>query len=119
MLNSMPGWWLNASGLFFVLGSITFLVMCLLLTLMAHLVIQLRKQVESLTQKVEGIADKVDRTAKTVEKTTEEVSIRVAGITGVVDQSANQAFGLIEKVVPYLLGVGLFWRLKAMITRRS
>jgi hypothetical protein len=115
----MPGWWLNSSGLFFVLGSITFFAMTFMLVVMTHLVLQLRKQIESLSQKVEGIADKVDRTAKTVEKTTEEVSIRVAGITGVVDQSANQAFGLIERVVPYLLGVGLFWRLKALISRRS
>ncbi len=118
MRNGMPDWWLNASGLFFVLGSIAFVAGVILIAYLIYAVMQLHRQVLLLTHKVEEISDSVKSTAKTIEKTTEEVGIRVSGITGVVDESASRAFGLIERVVPYLLGIGLFWRLKTLISRR-
>lgn len=118
MRESLPGWWLNASGMFFVLGSIAFVACVILLTFLIYAVMQLHRQVVTLTNKIDEIGNSVKSTARTIEKTTEEVGIRVSGITGVVDESASRAFGLIDRVVPYLLGIGLFWRLKTLISRR-
>lgn len=110
----MPAWWINASGVFFILGSLAMIAMILLAIVLIHLALELKSQLASLNAKVETLTEKANSVAGQVQALTSDVTTRGQGLVRVMDDRANVAFEIIEKAAPVLVAVGMFLRLKAL-----
>jgi hypothetical protein len=97
-----PDYWVTASGVFFVLGSLALIVGIALLVVLIKLVLDLITQMKALSNRVDAIGTKVDDVASKVQQTTTELSVRANGITGYIDSSAQDAFKWVDKLSPYL-----------------
>lgn len=104
-MTPLPEWWLTASGMFFVLGSVAMVVTVVLLAVLVYAVLELRKSVIVLSVKVDQITDKVNAIASTVQQVTSDVGTRATGITRMIDDAAGGAMDIVEKFAPLLVGV--------------
>lgn len=115
----MPEWWINASGLFFILGSVAVIASLVLCIILAHVVLELSAQVKKLTAKVEELTDRTKSIAENVDSLTKDVSMRATGIVKVVDDNAHKAFDVIEKAAPFVIVAGMALRLFGLVKRGS
>jgi hypothetical protein len=104
-MNTMPTWWLTASGMFFVLGSIAMLVSVVLLAILGYAALELRKGVQELSVKIDTITTKVDDIATNLKHVTTEVSTRTTGMVRMIDDAAGGAMTIVEKFAPVLVGI--------------
>ena len=122
---AMPDSWLQSSEQFFEYGQVFFLLgsaaMVLILALLVVVVVQiidLHKSVRRLTDRVQTLAERADETAKQVQDVVQSMTVRAKGITSMVDDSAHKALSLIDKAGPILLGLGIVFKLKALIDKK-
>lgn len=118
-MTNLPAWWINASGLFFILGCVALIASLILCVVLGHVVLELAGQVKKLTAKVEELTDKTKAIASNVETLTKDVSVRTTGIAKVVDDNAHKAFDIIEKVAPVMVVAGVALRLIGLVKRGS
>lgn len=105
----MPEWWVNTSGLFFVLGSIAMLVIIALTAFMIRLVWDLRQAISGLNRRIEVLTDRVDTITSQVQTITTDVGVRTSGIVRMVDDIAGNAMSVVERFSPWLiLGAAVF-----------
>lgn len=116
---NLPDWWIGASGVFFIVGTLAVFALIVLSIILIQLALELRTQIKTLTAKVEVLTDKTTQIADQIKDVTNDVSIRTKGIVKVVDDNAGTAFAIIEKIAPALVVAGLGFRLFRMIGRRS
>ncbi|MCA0360839.1 MAG: hypothetical protein LCH41_07270 [Armatimonadetes bacterium] len=117
-MQNLPEWWLTVSGVFFFLGSIALGVLMVVSIVLVWLLLDLRKNIQILTLKVQALTDRADAIAKNVQGVTEEVGVRTKGIARVVDEHASTAFGIIEKLAPLFVGLGLVSRIMSLLRSR-
>ncbi len=118
-MTPMPEWWLTASGVFFVLGSISFVVLCVLLGALVYIALDLRTSLKMISHRVEILADKVEGIADQVKSVTTEVGVRTTGITRMVDDMAGSSLNMIERFAPFLVGIGVVLRIAGGLKRRK
>lgn len=117
-MSTLPPWWINASGVFFILGSVALIALLILVCVLISVSLDLVKQLKALTSKVEELTTKANGIADQVQSLTTDVSVRTKGIVSVVDENAHRAFGIVEKAAPVLVAVGLVLRLASLIPGR-
>lgn len=118
---NLPEWWIGASGVFFIVGTLAVFALIVLAIVLIQLALELRAQIKTLTSKVEILTDKTTIIAEQIKDVTQDVSMRTKGIVKVVDDNASTAFGIIEKIAPAMVVAGLGFRLFRMLgsKRRS
>lgn len=114
-----PDYWVTASGVFFVLGSFALIVAIALLVVLIKLVLDLIDHMKTLGNRVEAIGNKVDDVASKVQQTTTELSVRANGITGYIDNSAQDAFKWVDKLSPYLAVFAVLAKIFALAKGRK
>lgn len=112
-----PSWWFTMTGTFAVLGSLAFIAIMISTVVIIRILLDVRTSMLSLNQKLEVIAKRVDHITETVEDITMDVGTRTKGIVKVVDDHAATAFGIVEKVAPILVGIGVIGRIVALIKK--
>lgn len=117
-MKEIPGWWLNASGAFFILGTAAMLAMLVLLGILVQAALSLTKSIKSLTERVERIGERVESVSKQVQTITETVNVRTQGLARMVDDSADKAFNAVDRFGPIVLGVALIFKLKNLFSKR-
>lgn len=117
-MNNMPGWWLTASGVFFVLASVAMLVTVVLLAILGYAALEMRTGVKELSVKIDAITTKVDDIATNLKHVTGEVSTRTNGIVRMIDDAAGGAMTIVEKFAPVLVGVAAVGRIFMQFRRR-
>ncbi len=115
---NLPGWWVNASGVFFVLGSVAVIALLILVIVLVHVALELNSQIKKLTGKVEVLTEKTTAIADQVKDLTQDVSIRTKGIVKVVDDNAGNAFGIVERFAPALVTAGVVFKLFSLLGGR-
>lgn len=81
------------------------------------ILLDLRKGLLQLNAKAIALTQKVDSIATNVKDVTDEVSTRARGITKVVDEHAHTAFGIIEKIAPVFIAIGLASKIAKLVRR--
>lgn len=114
----MPDWWLTASGVFFILGSVAMLVTVVLLAVLGYAALELRTGVQELSKKIDAITTKVDDIATNLKHVTSEVSTRTTGMVRMIDDAAGGAMTIVEKFAPVLVGVAAVGRIFMQFGRR-
>ena len=115
-----PDWWLTASGMFFVLGSVFMIIGTAVACVLVWVLLELRVSINRLTSKVEEISDKVNEVAGTVKDVTTEVSTRASGLTRMVDDAAGGAMDVVERFAPLFIGLAAVFKLyRALFGRRG
>jgi hypothetical protein len=117
-MKEMPDWWLTASGLFFILGSVAMILLTIVAVVLVWAILDLKKGIVALTGKVETLTEKVSGIADQVQSITTEVGTRATGITRMVDDVAGGAIDVVEKFAPLLLGAGAVIRMFSGARRR-
>lgn len=115
---NLPGWWVNASGVFFILGSVAVIALVILTVVLVHVALELNSQIKRLTNKVEILTEKTTAIADQVKDLTQDVSIRTKGIVKMVDDNAITAFGIVEKFAPALVAAGVVFRMFKLLGGR-
>ncbi len=105
-MNDVPNWWINTSGLFFILGSIAMIVMIVLTALLIKVVLDLHKSLQQLSTRVQALTTKVEGIADQVNTVTREVGVRTTGIVRMVDDTAMSAMTIVERFAPILIVIG-------------
>jgi sensor domain CHASE-containing protein len=98
----MEYWVQVAWGIFSILGSIVFLVMCVTLGYVIRLLLALQVQMKSLSERVHSITGRVDRMAKDIQYFTEEATVRGTGLMKMTDETVGRNLPRIEKVVVWV-----------------
>ena len=116
-MTDVPSWWINTSGLFFVLASIAMIVMIALTVLLIKVVMDLQRSLQQLTQRVQALTTKVEGIADQVSTVTREVGVRTSGIVRMVDDTAASAMTIVEKLAPILMVVGAVLKIVKTVRR--
>lgn len=115
----MPVWWLNASGVFFILAIIFMVMGIITMGALFWLILELRDHARTVKAKVDTIGDDVKSISGQVNSITTDVGIRAKGVMGLVDDTAQNAYDGLQKFAPIIIGAGIIWRLKSLIGGRS
>jgi len=107
----VPNWWINSSGLFFILGSIAMIVTIGLVAVLIKVVLDLHKSLQVLSGRVQALTSKVEGIAEQVNTVTREVGVRTTGIVRMVDDTAGSAMTIVEKFAPILIVIGAIVRI--------
>ena len=110
-MTPLPEWWLTASGMFFVLGSVAMVVIVVLLAILTYAILELRKHVKELSVKIDGITDRVESIATTVQHVTTEIGTRATGLTRMIDDNAGTAMTIVERFGPLLVGAATVFKI--------
>ena len=86
---------------------------------MFWILLDLRKMMSGLNKRLTALSDKADAIAANVKDVTDEVGIRTRGIARVVDDHANTAFAIVEKVAPLFIAIGLVSKIAKLIRSRG
>lgn len=116
---NLPGWWVNASGVFFILGSGAVIALVILTIVLINVALELNAQIKKLTHKVEILTDKTTAIADQVKDLTQDVSVRTKGIVKVVDDNALTAFSIVERFAPALVAAGVVFRMFKLLGGRK
>jgi len=85
---------------------------------MFWILLDLRKMLSGLNKRVTDLTIKADAIATNVKDVTDEVGVRARGITKIVDDHANTAFGIVEKVAPVFIALGIISKIAKLIRSR-
>ena len=118
-MNDIPGWWINASGAFFVLGTTAMLVILILLGVLINTALELSRTVKSLGDRVERIGERVENVSKQVQTITEVVNVRTQGLVRMVDDSADRAFNTVDKFGPAVLAAAIIVKVVKLFKSKS
>lgn len=110
-MTNLPEWWINTSGIFFVLGAIAMIVLIALLAMMIKVVMDLHRAIQSLNTRVQALTTKVEGIAEQVNTVTREVGVRTSGIVRLVDDTAGSAMSVVERFAPLLIAVGALFKM--------
>ncbi|MDI9639481.1 hypothetical protein QPK87_18750 [Kamptonema cortianum] len=113
-----PDWWFTATGIFGVVGSIAMVIMLVVGIASLVILLEIRKSLKSLNARVEGLTNRVEIITANIQDVTNEVGIRARGLVRSVDQHASTAFEIVEKIAPFLVGIGVISRIIAMVKRK-
>lgn len=116
-MQQMPEWWLTSSGIFFILGAVAMGLIAVSSMGLLWILLDLRKGMLQLNAKANALTDKLDAIATNVKSVTDEVGTRARGITKVVDEHAHTAFGIIEKIAPIFIAIGLMNKIAKLVRR--
>ncbi|MBS1712573.1 MAG: hypothetical protein JSS71_12700 [Armatimonadetes bacterium] len=116
---NLPESWVTTSTMFFVLGSVAMGLLAIVSVAMLWVLLDLRKMLQGLTGRVNSLADKADHIAANIKDVTDEVGTRTRGIARVVDDHANTAFAIVEKVAPIFIAIGIVSKIAKLIRSRS
>lgn len=114
----IPSVWFWVTGIYAGLASVFMIVLVFATMVLLRLVMQLLEQVKDLTAKVDRITAKVETTTTTVQSAVTDMSVRVNGLVRYMDDSAQSAFGIIDRFAPFVLLLGLLMRLFRLGKRR-
>ncbi|MFM9873502.1 MAG: hypothetical protein ACKVQS_08575 [Fimbriimonadaceae bacterium] len=118
-MDKLPESWVTSSTIFFVLGSVAMALIAVVSVGMFWILLDLRKMLSGLNKRVTDLTIKADAIATNVKDVTDEVGIRTRGIAKVVDEHANTAFALVEKVAPIFIAIGIVSKITKLIRHRS
>lgn len=107
----IPDWWLTASGLFFILGSIAMVVFTVLVAVAIWVMLDLKDKANQINGKVSSIGEKVEDITQTVSSVTSDLGARAKGIAHLVDEHTSTAMNVIERLGPPVLAVALMMKL--------
>ena len=94
------------------------LAMLILLGVLVQAALSLTRTLKTLSERVDRIGERVENVSKQVQTITETVNVRTQGLARMVDDSADKAFGAVDKFGPVVLGVALIFKLKKMFSKR-
>lgn len=115
----LPESWVTTSTMFFVLGSVAMGLLAIVSVAMLWVLLDLRKMLQGITGRVNSLADKADHIAANIKDVTDEVGTRTRGIARIVDDHANTAFAIVEKVAPIFIAIGIVSKIAKLIRSRS
>jgi hypothetical protein len=107
----VPAWWINASGLFAILGSVAMIAITILAGVLIWVSLDLLKQLRALSVKIDALSTKASIIAANVQSITEDVSLRTKTVGAMVDDGSAKAYGFVEKAAPVLVVAGILFRL--------
>lgn len=126
-MTEIPTWWLVASGIFFILNTLLFIVLGICAVFLLKFVTGLKPKIESLESsiqglvtKVHGVADRVEEVAASVKTTVEGVGGRAKSVVGSAELVAQSASRQFERFSPFVIGAMTAIRLvKALSDARA
>lgn len=98
----IPAIWLWVSGAFFLFGTLSYMVMVVLLLRLIGVVNELKPKVERITERVEAISGKVDALATTAKDTVESVGGGAKNITKSVEGLVVGTSGKMQQITSIL-----------------
>lgn len=110
---------MTTSTMFFVLGSVAMGLLAIVSVAMLWVLLDLRKMLQGLTGRVNALADKADHIAANIKDVTDEVGTRTRGIARVVDDHANTAFAIVERIAPLFIALGIISKVAKLIRSRN
>ena len=108
----VPNWVTSAVGIYCIIGSVFFVVLCVVAGYLLVLLADLSRQVKSLSGKVQSLTDRVNTIATNVESVTSDVGVRAKGIVKLVDEQTGSALKVLEYLAPVLILFGAIIKIR-------
>ena len=114
-MQQLPESWVTASTIFFILGSVAMGLIAIVSVGVFWVLLDLRTMLSGLNKRVITLSEKVDHIATNIKDVSDEVGTRTRGIARIVDDHAQTAFTIVEKVAPAFIAIGIVSRVIKMI----
>lgn len=104
----LPNWWIWASGIFFVLGSLLLIALIALVFFLIATVRSLSQRVTALTQRVETVSHKVEELVESAK----EVTGKAKGVATTLSDVAAHSAQKIEIITTVLFALGAIGKMR-------